>query len=121
MLKAVVSSHCLSNYKDLFNLCHLVHRWCTATYIFFLSCDEITVTSEDVANQLLLPILGDFDPGALELSLEEEAELRKGINGNAKLSPWVGSFFKASIATCHATFITFGFVSSFLALILIML
>ena len=107
MLKAVVSSHCLSNYKDLFNLCHLVHGWCTATHIFFLSCDEITVTSEDVANQMLLPILGDFDPGALELSLEEQAELRKGINGNVKLSPWVGYFFKASIATCRAALVTF--------------
>ena len=30
MLKAIVLSHSLSNYRDLFNLCHLVHRWCTA-------------------------------------------------------------------------------------------
>ena len=40
-------------------------------------------------NQLLLPILGDVDTGALELSPEEEAmkvELRKGMSGNAKLS-----------------------------------
>ena len=34
----------------------------------FFFCGEITVTLEDVANQLLLPILGDVDPGALELS-----------------------------------------------------
>ena len=63
-----------------------------------------------MANHLLLPILGDVDPGVLELSLEEEAmeaELRKGINGNVKLSPWVGSFFKASIATCRAALVTF--------------
>ena len=48
------------------------------------------MTLEDVANQLLLPILGDVDPGALELSPEEEevmkAKLRKGMSGNAKLS-----------------------------------
>ena len=43
------------------------------------------MTLEDVANQLFLPILGDVDPSALELSLEE-AELRKGMSGNAKLS-----------------------------------
>ena len=89
MLRAIVSSHCLSNYRDLFNLRHLVHRWCTATHTFFLSYGEITVTLEDVENQLFLPILGDVYPGALELSPEEKAmkvELRKGMSGNAKLS-----------------------------------
>ena len=88
VLKAIISLRCLSNYRDLFNLYHLVRRWCTATYTFFLSCDEIIVTLEDVANQLLLPILGDVNPHALELSLEEEvieADLRKGMSGNAKL------------------------------------
>ena len=47
------------------------------------------MTLEDVANQLFLPILGDIDPGALEFSLEKEAmeaELRKGMSSNAKLS-----------------------------------
>ena len=62
VLKAIVSSYCLSNYRDLFNLRHLVHRWCAATHTFFLSYGEITVTLEDMANQLLLPILGDVDP-----------------------------------------------------------
>ena len=50
VLKAIVSSCCLSNYRDLFNLRHLVCRWCTATHTFFLSCGEIIVTLEDVAN-----------------------------------------------------------------------
>ena len=47
------------------------------------------MTLEDVANQVLLPILGDVDPGASELSPEEEAveaELKKRMSGNAKLS-----------------------------------
>ena len=47
------------------------------------------MTLEDVANQVLLPILGDVDPDALELSPEEEAveaELKKRMSGNAKLS-----------------------------------
>ena len=46
------------------------------------------MTLENVANQLLLPILGDVDPSDMELSLEEEvvvAVLRKGMGGNAKL------------------------------------
>ena len=110
MLKAIVSSHYLSNYRDLFNLRHLVCRWCTATHTFFLSCDEITATLRDVENQLLLPILGDVDPNALELSTEEEvveAKLRKGMSGNAKLSHWVGSFSKASVSARRATFVMF--------------
>ena len=66
------------------------------------------MTLEDAANQLLLPILGNVDHGALELSPKEEAvedELRKGMSGNTKLSHWVGSFSKASVH--HAAFITF--------------
>ena len=88
VLKAIVSSHCLSKYL-LFNLCHLVHRCCNATHTFFLSCSKITVTLEDVANQLLLPILGAMYPGNIEISIEEEpveVELRKRMSGNAKLS-----------------------------------
>ena len=89
VLKAIVSLRCLSNYRDLFNLHHLVPWWCTATHTFFLSYGEITVTLENVANQLLSPILGDVDPNALELSAADEvveAELRKGMSDNAKLS-----------------------------------
>ena len=68
------------------------------------------MTLEDVANQLLLPILGDVDLSALELSLEEEAveaELRKGMSDNAKLSHWVEAFSKAFVAARRAAFITF--------------
>ena len=89
ILKAIVSSRCLSNFWDLYNLRHLVRRWCTTTHTFFYSCDEVTVTFENVANQLLLPILGDVDPATLELSSEEEvveAEFKKRMSGNAKLS-----------------------------------
>ena len=41
-----------------------------------------------MANQLLLPILGDVDPATIELSPEEEAievELKKMMTRNAKL------------------------------------
>ena len=40
VLKAVVSSRCLSNFRDLYNLRHLVHRWCTTTHTFFFSCGD---------------------------------------------------------------------------------
>ena len=65
---------------------------------------------EDVANQLLLPILGDFNPATLELSLEEEAvetELKKRMSGNAKLSYWVSSSSKFSKSARHAAFVVF--------------
>ncbi|KAK9999043.1 hypothetical protein SO802_018646 [Lithocarpus litseifolius] len=38
VLKAIVSSCCLSNYRGLFNLYHLVRWWCTTTHTFFFSC-----------------------------------------------------------------------------------
>ena len=44
VLKAIVSSCCLSNFRDLFNLRHLVHWWCTTTHTFFFSCGEVTNT-----------------------------------------------------------------------------
>jgi len=54
------------------------------------------MTLEDVANQLLLPILSDMDPSDIQLSIKEKAievELRKGLsNRNAKLSNWIGAF-----------------------------
>lgn len=68
------------------------------------------MTLEDVANQLLLPILGNVDPSAMKFSFEEEAmeaELKKGISGNAKLSNWVGAFSKASYVVCRMTFVVF--------------
>lgn len=89
ILKAVVLSRSLSNFRDLYNLRHLVRRWCATTHTFFFSCNELTVTLEDMANQLLLPILDDVDPATIELSPEEEAieaELKKRMAGNAKLS-----------------------------------
>ena len=110
VLKAIVSSRCLSNYRSLFNLRYLISRWCSTTHTFFLSCCKITMTLEDVANQLLLPILGGTDPNNIELSTEEEvveAELKKGVNGNAKLSHWVGACSEASTVVHCAAFITF--------------
>ena len=50
VLKAIVSFRCLLNFRDLYNLRHLVRRWCTTTHTFFFSCGELTVTFEDVAD-----------------------------------------------------------------------
>lgn len=110
VLKAIVSSRYLFNYKDLLNLHHLFRRWCTATHTFFLSCDKINVTLEDVVNQLLLPILGDVNLSNIKLYPKEEAmeaKLKKGMSDNAKLSHWVRAFSKASDVVHHAAFVAF--------------
>ena len=68
------------------------------------------MTLKDVANQLLLPILGDVDPVTLELSPEEEAveaELKKRVSGNAKLSYWVSSSSKFSVFARCVAFVIF--------------
>ena len=75
-----------------------------------LSCGELTVTLKDVANQLLLPILGDVYPATIELSSEEEAievELKKRMTRNAKLSYWVSSFSKFFVVAHRAAFVAF--------------
>ena len=110
VLKAIISSRYLSNFRYLFNLRHLVLWWCTTTHTFFFSCGEVTVTLENVANQLVLPILGNIDLATLELSLEEEAvevELKKRISENAKLSYWVSSSSKFSMSARRAAFVVF--------------
>ena len=63
-----------------------------------------------MANQLLLPILGDVDPATIELSPEEEAieaQLKKTMIGNAKLSYWVSSSSKFSVVARRAAFVAF--------------
>ena len=50
VLKAIISSSRLSNFRDLYNLRHLVRWWCSTTHTLFFSCDKLTVTLEDVAN-----------------------------------------------------------------------
>ena len=68
------------------------------------------MTIEDMGNQLLLPILGDMDPGNIELSIEEEAveaKLRKRMSGNLKLSHWVRDFSKAFDAVRRVAFVAF--------------
>ena len=119
VLKAIISSRYLSNFRYLFNLRHLVLWWCTTTHTFFFSCGEVTVTLENVANQLVLPILGNIDLATLELSLEEEAvevELKKRISENAKLSYWVSFLLNSLCLPAVRPLLCFDFASLFLGL-----
>ena len=63
-----------------------------------------------MANQLLLPILGNVDPATIELSSEEEAievELKKRMTGNVKLLYWVNSSSKFSVVAHRVAFVAF--------------
>ena len=51
-----------------------------------------------------------MDPNDIELSAKEkavEAELKKGMSENTKLSHWVGAFSKASDVVHRTTFVVF--------------
>ena len=74
---------------------------------FLLAWGEFTVTIEDVANLLMLPILGDVDPTRLRLTTAEsmiEEELIENFGGKgasfgrnlAKHSTWVTTFRRRS-------------------------
>jgi hypothetical protein len=107
VFEAIVISRGLNMYRDVAGTRHLVRRWCPATHAFFLAWGEFTVTIEDVANLLMLPILGDIDPTRLRLTAAEsmiEEELIEGFGGKgasfgghlAKHSTWVITFRKRS-------------------------
>ncbi|GMY23504.1 hypothetical protein FCV25MIE_18745 [Fagus crenata] len=84
VFEAIVISWGLNMYCDVVGTRHLVRKWCLATHTFFLACGEFTVTIEDVANLLMLPILGDVDPTRFRLTTAEfviEEELIKGYGG----------------------------------------
>ena len=69
VLQAILISRSLNMYRDTESLRQLVRRWCPSTHTFFFAHGELTVTLEDVENHWRLPILGDYDPSEVELSL----------------------------------------------------
>ena len=122
MFEAIVISQGLNMYRDVVGTRHLLRRWCPATHTFFLAWGEFTVTIEDVANLLMLPILGDVDPTRLRLIAAEsviEEELIEGFGGKgasfgwhlAKHSTWVTTFRRKSDESKkyirRATFVAF--------------
>ncbi|GKV15517.1 hypothetical protein SLEP1_g26304 [Rubroshorea leprosula] len=71
VLKSVALSQTLQINGNVECLCHLVQRWCTSTHTFILAFGEVTVTLEDMANLMSLPIVGEEDPWHIALTLEE--------------------------------------------------
>ena len=53
----------------------MVHRWCSSLHTFFFFVGELTITLEDVVNNLLLLVLGDESPFDISLS-DEDLEIK---------------------------------------------
>uniref|UniRef100_A0A2N9EIL7 Aminotransferase-like plant mobile domain-containing protein n=1 Tax=Fagus sylvatica TaxID=28930 RepID=A0A2N9EIL7_FAGSY len=73
--EAILLSRSCNMYRDTEALRQILRRWCTSTHTFFFSWGELTITLEDVENHWLLPVLGDMDPFAVEMSEEETVEV----------------------------------------------
>lgn len=89
VLKVIVSSRCLSNYRDLFNLHHLIRRWYSATHTFILFLWRDHHDLRRCGQSTIATHYGNMDSNDIELSAEEEvvkAKLKKGMSGNTKLS-----------------------------------
>ena len=61
----------LKGFRDAKGLKHLVNRWCPSLHTFFSFVVELTITLEDVVNNLLLPVLGDESPFDINLFDED--------------------------------------------------
>ena len=71
ILKVMVISNNLEDFRDAKGLRNLVRRWCPALHTFFFSVSELTITLEDVVNNFLLPVFGDKNPFDINLSDED--------------------------------------------------
>ena len=100
ILRSVAISRNLEGFRDAKGLRHLVRRWCPSLHTFFFFVGELTITLEDVVNNLLLPVFGDENPFDISLSSEDldvEDKLFSHFGGRtaslgrkpAKMSKWV--------------------------------
>ena len=100
ILKAMAISRNLKGFRDAKGLRHLVNRWCPSLHTFFSFVVELTITLEDVVNNLLLPVLGDespFDINLFDEDLQIEDQLFSHFGGHtaslsdkpAKMGRWV--------------------------------
>uniref|UniRef100_A0A2N9J8N8 Aminotransferase-like plant mobile domain-containing protein n=2 Tax=Fagus sylvatica TaxID=28930 RepID=A0A2N9J8N8_FAGSY len=95
--EAILLSRSCNMYRDTEMLRQILRRWCTSTHTFFFSWGELTITLEDVENHWLLPVLGDMDPFAVEMS-EEETLVEQALMARAstRINAWSVYFAKAT-------------------------
>uniref|UniRef100_A0A2N9HJJ6 Aminotransferase-like plant mobile domain-containing protein n=1 Tax=Fagus sylvatica TaxID=28930 RepID=A0A2N9HJJ6_FAGSY len=95
--EAILLSRSCNMYRDTEMLRQILRRWCTSTHTFFFSWGELTITLEDVENHWLLPVLGDMDPFAVEMS-EEETLVEQALMARAstRINAWSVYFAKGT-------------------------
>ena len=71
ILKSVAITRNLEGFRDAKGLRHMVRRWSPSLHTFFFFVGELTITLEDVVNNLLLPVFGDKSPFNIWLSAED--------------------------------------------------
>uniref|UniRef100_A0A2N9INI5 Aminotransferase-like plant mobile domain-containing protein n=1 Tax=Fagus sylvatica TaxID=28930 RepID=A0A2N9INI5_FAGSY len=107
--EAILLSRSCNMYRDTEALRQILRRWCTSTHTFFFSWGELTITLEDVENHWLLPVLGDMDPFAVEMS-EEETVVEQALMARAstRINAWSVYFAKATEPTIRrAAFVAY--------------
>uniref|UniRef100_A0A2N9HL11 Aminotransferase-like plant mobile domain-containing protein n=1 Tax=Fagus sylvatica TaxID=28930 RepID=A0A2N9HL11_FAGSY len=107
--EAILLSRSCNMYRDTEALRQILRRWCTPTHTFFFSWGELTITLEDVENHWLLPVLGDMDPFAVEMS-EEETVVEQALMARAstRINAWSVYFAKATEPTIRrAAFVAY--------------
>uniref|UniRef100_A0A2N9ED07 Aminotransferase-like plant mobile domain-containing protein n=1 Tax=Fagus sylvatica TaxID=28930 RepID=A0A2N9ED07_FAGSY len=95
--EAILLSRSCNMYRDTEMLRQILRRWCTSTHTFFFSWGELTITLEDVENHWLLPVLGDMDPFAVEMS-EEETLVEQALmaRSSTRINAWSLYFAKGT-------------------------
>jgi hypothetical protein len=95
--EAILLSRSCNMYRDTEMLRQILRRWCTSTHTFFFSWGELTITLEDVENHWLLPVLGDMDPFAIEMS-EEETLVEQALmaRSSTRINAWSLYFAKGT-------------------------
>uniref|UniRef100_A0A2N9HVA9 Aminotransferase-like plant mobile domain-containing protein n=1 Tax=Fagus sylvatica TaxID=28930 RepID=A0A2N9HVA9_FAGSY len=107
--EAILLSRSCNMYRNTEALRQILRRWCASTHTFFFSWGELTITLEDVENHWLLPVLGDMDPFAVEMS-EEETVVEQALMARAstRINAWSVYFAKATEPTIRrAAFVAY--------------
>uniref|UniRef100_A0A2N9IES6 Aminotransferase-like plant mobile domain-containing protein n=1 Tax=Fagus sylvatica TaxID=28930 RepID=A0A2N9IES6_FAGSY len=111
--EAILLSRSCNMYRNTEALRQILRRWCASTHTFFFSWGELTITLEDVENHWLLPVLGDMDPFAVEMS-EEETVVEQALMARAstRINAWSVYFAKATEPTIRrAAFVAYWLYS----------
>ena len=95
--EAILLSRSCNMYRDTEMLRQILRRWCASTHTFFFSWGGLTITLEDVENHWLLPVLGDMDPFAIEMS-EEETLVEQALmaRSSTRINAWSLYFAKGT-------------------------